>query len=130
MPITVLYGEETGDEALMGTGRLKGVKSEYIREKIRTTPFKKRAYVYTLISLYRYIIDGVDCGNSSRAYGMLKCRYPEEYLALLRENCPKEYREELKKHKAEEAEEHREKKKEQGIIGRQRREWVAAGGSV
>jgi hypothetical protein len=130
MPITVLYGEETGDEALMGTGQLKGVKSEYIREKIRNTPFKKRAYIYGLVSLYRYVTGGVNCGNSARAYGMLKCRYPGEYLELLKENSPKEYREELKKHKAEEAEARRETKKDRDTIEKQKREWLAAGGRV
>ena len=134
MPITVLYGKDTGDDIVsrMGTGQFKGVKSEYIRKKIRTTPFKNRAYIYNLITMYNYMVNGVGCWASSYAYGMLRSRYPKELSALLKENDPKQHRETVERCKALKAKARedacKESEKERNTVALQRREWAAAGG--
>jgi hypothetical protein len=117
---------ETG--ASMGADCLKGVNSEYISNKIKITGFKDRAYIYNLASLYKSIVNGVSCWASSHAYHMLAARYPEEHLALLKENSPEGYRRELERRRLRSAEARRYKEEERNKVGQQKRVWVAAGG--
>jgi hypothetical protein len=129
MPIrAILVGKDTGEAAgaMMGAGQLEGIKSAYIHKKLRTTPFRDRAYVYNLAALYRHIVKGVNCYASSLAFGMLKCRYPREYRALLKESFPGRYEREFGWRKNAAAETRRQRVEKRKRVRLQKKEWRAA----
>jgi hypothetical protein len=130
MPIEAMLSGGVPDPEEMGTGHFQNVASKYISERVMATPFMRRAYVYELVALYRYIVNGVNSFASSMAYSRLRAKYPKEHLALLKEQNTDRYRALIGERKAEKARKHREVRESRRMVDRQKREWVAAGGKA
>ncbi len=69
--------------------------SKFIVDKIKTTPWKKRAYINDLLQLRSWIINGPTGFISGQHYWRFRNKYPQEYLALLQEHSPEKYQQEL-----------------------------------
>jgi len=109
--------------------KYNGVKSNYIREKIKQTKFKDRGYIDNLIFLEDYILGKRKMTwSSSFIFNNLK----NEYYKILKDLNPQRYKKEINQKKKEEADDKREeemfRKEELAEKKKDREDWVKAGG--
>ena len=113
----------------------KNIKSEFIKNKIKETPWEAREYIDDLIKIEDFILRG---GPHSMAGGYLyhhiKNKYHQEWEIIYKELNPKEYAELIKREKEEKERARKEDEKrmqeEEKELERKRKEWIEMGGRI
>jgi flagellar biosynthesis GTPase FlhF len=113
----------------------KEVKSEFIKNLIRQTSYRDvrgRKYIDELITLERFIVDGVHSWGSALHYRNLKEKYRREWEAIYKELKPEEFKQiiERKEREAEERRREIEEMRRQELEEemRKKKEWLEMGG--
>ncbi len=109
-------------------GKYTNVDSSFLKHLIGKTSWKNRDYIDELIMLNEYIINHPTQWASSVHYRMLKEKYQNEYLELLKENSIEKYEKELRRIEEEKEEDERREQKHQNKIQRLKEDWIQAGG--
>ena len=112
--------------------KYSSVESPYIRSRIASTPFQDRKVIDDLIRLHKWIRCEPTTASSARAYGALRRRHHEAWLALLREYSEAEYAAWIADHERAEREEQerleREARQEEVREQAELEDWITAGG--
>jgi len=115
---------------------VKKQESDYIKNKIKGKSWKDKKYVNYIKELRRiefHIKYGVHGMASGIQFSTLKSKHEKEYLAILKEINPKEYKWEMgtkkveRKKELEETKKEREKEKEEEK--REKKRWIELGGT-
>ncbi len=110
-------------------------KSNFVKDLIRASSFsddEQRAYIDELLTLERFILDGVSGYASGMHFLQLKDRYGLEWLRIYEELKP----DELKEMRRKEEQEKEERKHEEAVRKEEerrweecsRQEWISLGG--
>ena len=61
------------------------IRTEFVRERLRRTPWGRREYIHGLMSLERYVIEGYSGYCGSIGFNLIRQKYPAEYEAICKE---------------------------------------------
>ena len=111
-----------------------GIKSEFIRKKIKGRKWQSRGYINNLIRLEDFLLNGSRGFAGAMHYNLLRSEHEKQHEAIFKELKPKEFegwigrkkKEEAKDRKQREIWERRDGEKER----RQKEEWIKAGGKL
>lgn len=110
-----------------------GVKSEFIKKKIKGRKWSGRGYIDDLIHLENYIINGPNGFSGAMHFNLLKSENKKQYEAIFKELKPKEFEKYIERKKKEEEESRKQHELWEIRNGEKERrlkeEWIKAGGN-
>ena len=110
----------------------KEIKSNFIKEKIKTTKWKDRDYIDSLMSIEKLALGTYVSSGTGYIRGILCEKYPEEWTAIWIELNPKGYKAEQKRLKEESEKEKRDQmtfaQVEKARKKQEKDEWKKLGG--
>ncbi len=84
------YGE-LKPNFLAASEKYLNIKTQYVKEKLKTAHWENRSYIDDLLSLERLITKGAECFAEGLQFHSLRNQYPSDYLAILKELNLKRY---------------------------------------
>jgi hypothetical protein len=110
------------------------IKSEFVKEAVKNTPWKNREYIDRLIDIEKFATTGYCSTGAGYIRNSLKSKYPKEWEAIWLELNPKQHKEDLEYKKEEDARERKENlqfKNEEALELKQDKEaWKKMGGKL
>lgn len=114
--------------ALLEKMEYTNIKSKYVKEKIKITNWKNRDYIDNLLRLEGWIIKAPGDFGSNMYFRLLKSQYEEEYMNILKELNPKQFKVFLADLKSKEKEHQKMKSQFEKELSDEKKEWIKAGG--